>query len=224
MLPLFYFPITTTKIKIKDTRTTIKMSSEKTTITLVTGNANKLKEIVAILSNGKSVPSTEGATVGNYKIINKSIDLEEVQGTVDDVTIAKAKNAAKILNAPVLVEDTCLVFKAFNGLPGPYIKWFAKNLGLQGVINMLFKFEDKSAQAICTFGYCEGPDKPVKLFQGITEGKIVDQPRGPTNFGWDAIFEPVGYEQTYAELDKDVKNSISHRYKALAKVKEFLGN
>ncbi|ODV78616.1 Ham1-like protein [Suhomyces tanzawaensis NRRL Y-17324] len=186
-------------------------------ITFVTGNANKLKEVLAILST-----SEEALTqVGNFSITNQAIDLDEVQGTIDEVTIHKAKSAAEIIGGPVLVEDTCLGFTAFNDLPGPYIKWFVKSLGLAGIVDMLYKFEDKGARAITTIGYCEGPGQEVKLFQGITEGKIVSS-RGPTNFGWDSIFEPNGYDQTYAEMDKLVKNGLSHRYKALAKLKEYL--
>lgn len=199
------------------------MSKELKTITFVTGNTNKLKEFVAIISGGKAGVSESGAVVGDYKFINKALDLEEVQGTVDEVTIAKAKSAANLNDGPVLVEDTCLVFKAYNGLPGPYIKWFVKAIGLQGIIDMLYKFEDKSAQAITTFGYCEGPGKEVKLFQGITDGVIVEAPRGPDTFGWDSVFQPDGFTQTYAEMDKALKNSISHRSKALKKAKEFLG-
>ncbi|KAK6457056.1 inosine triphosphate pyrophosphatase [Scheffersomyces xylosifermentans] len=189
------------------------------TITFVTGNANKLKEVIAILSG----PQSEGgeSKVGKFTIVNQSINLDEVQGTIDEVTIHKAKSAAEILGGPVLVEDTCLGFNAFNNLPGPYIKWFVQSVGLQGLVDMLYKFEDKSANAICTFGYCEGPGKEVKLFQGITKGNIVES-RGPTNFGWDSVFEPEGFQQTYAELDKKVKNSISHRFKALDKLRDFL--
>lgn len=190
------------------------------TITFVTGNANKLKEVVSILSSG--TPSEDGtSTVGKFSITNKSLDLDEVQGTIEEVTIHKAKSAATILNGPVLVEDTCLGFEAFNDLPGPYIKWFVKSIGLQGLVDMLYKFENKGAHAICTFGYCEGPNSEVKLFQGKTKGNIVDS-RGPTNFGWDSIFEPEGFDKTYAELDKSVKNSISHRFKALDKLRDFL--
>ncbi|CAK7895077.1 inosine triphosphate pyrophosphatase [[Candida] anglica] len=189
-----------------------------TTITFVTGNANKLKEVVAILSNG----STDGsASVGKFTITNEKLDLEEVQGTIEEVTIHKAKSAAKIMNGPVLVEDTCLGFNAFKNLPGPYIKWFVEAIGLTGLVDMLYKFEDKSANAICTFGYCEGPDAEVKLFQGVTKGNIVDS-RGPTNFGWDSIFEPEGYTETYAEMDKKIKNTISHRFKALDLLRDFL--
>lgn len=180
------------------------------TITFVTGNANKLKEVVAILSD----------KVGDYNIINQSLDLDELQGTIEEVTIQKAKTASSIIDGPVLVEDTCLGFDAMNDLPGPYIKWFVNSIGLTGLVDMLYKFEDKGAKAICTFGYCEPGKEPI-LFQGITHGTIVDS-RGPTNFGWDSIFQPDGFKETYAEMDKSVKNTISHRFKALSKLKDYL--
>lgn len=188
------------------------------TITFVTGNQNKLKEVVAILGGA---PTAEGNKVGDFLITNQSLDIEEIQGTIDEVTIHKARSAANLVKGPVLVEDTCLAYNAFNDLPGPYIKWFVNGVGLQGLVDMLYKFEDKGAKAVCTFGYCEGPGKEVKLFQGITHGKIV-QSRGHQNFGWDSIFEPNGFNETYAELDKTVKNTISHRFKALDKVRNFL--
>lgn len=187
-----------------------------TTITFVTGNQNKLKEVVAILTKD----STDNK-IGKYTITNQSLDLLEVQGTVNDVTIHKTGEAARAIGGPVLVDDTCLGFNAMNDLPGPYIKWFVKSIGLTGLVKMLAQFEDKSAKAICTFGFCEGPNEPVQLFQGITDGTIVDS-RGPTDFGWDSIFEPVGYDQTYAEMDKLVKNTMSHRFKALDKLRHYL--
>lgn len=188
------------------------------TITFVTGNSNKLKEVIAILGGQ---PGPEGSKVGNFTVVNKSLDLDEVQGTIETVTIHKAKEAARQVNGAVLVEDTCLAFNAMNDLPGPYIKWFLKAIGLQGLVDMLYKFEDKGAKAVCTFGYCEGPESEVKLFQGITKGKIVDS-RGPTDFGWDSVFEPEGFNETYAEMNKSVKNTISHRFRALDKLREFL--
>lgn len=191
------------------------------TITFVTGNANKLKEVIAILSTSESQDGM--SKVGKYSITNKSLDLDEIQGTIEEVTINKAKAAANVLKGPVLVEDTCLGFEAFNNLPGPYIKWFVKSIGLSGLVDMLYKFENKGANAICTFGYCEGPDAEVKLFQGVTKGNIVDS-RGPTDFGWDSVFEPEGFDETYAEMDKKTKNTISHRFRALDKLRDFLTN
>lgn len=177
-------------------------------LTTTIGNANKLKETNAILG-------------AEAELTSKALDLEEVQGTVDEVTTAKAKTAAAIIGGPVLVEDTALCFNGLNGLPGPYIKWFLGSLGNQGLFDLLYKFEDKTAQAICTFGYCAGPGQEVQLFQGIQEGTIV-APRGEANFGWNPIFEPKGYDKTYAEMDGELKNSISHRFIALKKLRVFL--
>ncbi|KAK6521613.1 nucleoside triphosphate pyrophosphohydrolase ham1 [Arthrobotrys conoides] len=175
-------------------------------ITFVTGNAGKLAEVQAIL--------------GQYiKIDNHGLDLEEIQGTIEEVSSAKCKKAAEALQGPVLTEDTCLCFNALNGLPGPYIKWFMQGIGHGGLNKLLAGFEDKSAEAVCTFAFSEGPGSEPLIFQGRTQGKIVC-PRGPPKFGWDPIFEYEG--QTYAEMDKEKKNSVSHRGKALQKFKEFL--
>lgn len=184
------------------------------TLTFVTGNANKLKEFQAILcgDNGK---------VGAWTITNQGLDLDELQGSIEEVATHKAKQAADIVGGPVVVEDTCLGFNAMNNLPGPYVKWFVKLIGLTGLVDMLYKFDDKSANAITTVGYCEGPGNPVQLFQGITTGTIVDS-RGPTDFGWDLVFQPDGFEETYAEMRKTTKNEISQRLKALAKFRVFL--
>lgn len=183
-------------------------------ITFVTGNLNKLKEFQAIVEDSS--------------IVHQKIDLEEIQGSIAEISTKKAKAAANAIGGPVLVEDTCLVFNALSKpnleLPGPYIKWFLDSLGVEGLPKLLSGFEDKSAQAVCTFAYCEGPGCEVKLFQGVNDGIIVDVPRynGDSPFGWDPIFQPNGYKQTYGEMDKSLKNTISHRYKALVLVKKFL--
>ncbi|KAK3542654.1 hypothetical protein QTP86_031477 [Hemibagrus guttatus] len=143
----------------------------------------------------------------------------EYQGEPDEISVQKCKEAARQIDGPVIVEDTCLCFKALGGLPGPYIKWFLDKLKPEGLYKLLAGFEDKSAWALCTFAFSPGKEAPVQLFRGITEGKIVE-PRGPRDFGWDPCFQPDGYDKTYAELPKDVKNSISHRYRALAAMSE----
>lgn len=98
-----------------------------------------------------------------------------------------------------------------------------EKVGPEGLSKMLTGFEDKSATAVCTFAYTSGESDKVLLFQGKTEGKIVD-PRGPRDFGWDPCFQPNGFPQTYAELPKDVKNSISHRFKAVDALKNHFMN
>ncbi|XP_023809785.1 inosine triphosphate pyrophosphatase [Oryzias latipes] len=177
-------------------------------VVFVTGNAKKLEEVIQIL--GDKFPS---------KLVSKKIDLPEYQGEPDDISIQKCKEAARQIDGPVIVEDTCLCFRALGGLPGPYIKWFLDKLQPDGLYRLLAGFEDKSAWALCTFAFCAGKDQPVHLFRGRTEGKIV-APRGPPDFGWDPCFQPDGYDQTYAEMPKAVKNSISHRYRALVAMSE----
>ncbi|KAI8072883.1 inosine triphosphate pyrophosphatase [Gongronella butleri] len=177
-------------------------------LSFVTGNKNKLTEVQAILQ-------------GVIDVDSHKIDLPELQGTTQDIAIEKCKMAADILQGPCMTEDTCLCFNAMNGMPGPYIKWFLSSVGLEGLNKMLDGFEDRTAYALCTIGYCEGPGHEPVIFEGITPGRIV-RARGPTDFGWDPVFEPDGFDKTYAELDKETKNTISHRYRALEKLKEHL--
>eukprot|EP01023_Acetabularia_acetabulum_P010536 TRINITY_DN14793_c1_g4_i1.p2 TRINITY_DN14793_c1_g4~~TRINITY_DN14793_c1_g4_i1.p2 ORF type:complete len:256 (+),score=60.45 TRINITY_DN14793_c1_g4_i1:67-834(+) len=181
-------------------------------IVFATGNQKKLLEVKAILSAGEEVP---------FNIVAKKIDLPELQGDPEDIAKEKAKIASEQMKGGVLVEDTCLCYNALKGLPGPYIKWFLDKTGHEGLVKLLEGYEDKSGYAQCTFAYCEGPGAEAHVFVGKTNGLIVP-PRGPPDFGWDPIFLPEGYDETYAEMKNEEKNKISHRYRALQLVKEFL--
>merc|ERR1712151_1111312 len=102
------------------------------------------------------------------------------------------------------------------------IKWFLEKLGHDGLNKMLAGYEDKSAYAQCIFALSAGPGCEVRVFDGRTEGKIVPA-RGPTDFGWAPVFEPVeGSGLTYAEMQKVAKNAISHRGRALEKLRSWL--
>ncbi|KAJ2132783.1 nucleoside triphosphate pyrophosphohydrolase ham1 [Coemansia sp. RSA 1807] len=177
-------------------------------LTFVTGNKNKLREMQDLLC-------------GIVDLHNASLDLEEIQGTTQDVARAKCKQAAQLVNGPVITEDVALGFNAMNGLPGAYIKWFLNELGPHGLHTMLAGFEDKSGAAVCTVAYCEGPGSEPVLFEGIHKGTIV-APRGPAVFGWNPVFQPDGSSETYAEMSDEVKNSCSHRFLAVEKLKAFL--
>ena len=177
-------------------------------ITFVTSNKGKLKEITAIL--GK---------IG-VEFVPRNIDLPELQlDTSEKVAVYKAREAATRVNGPVLVNDTALHFNALNGLPGAYIRAFSDKLTPEQLTKLLDGFEDKTAYVTCSVGYCEGPDKDPIVFTGRVNGKIVP-PRGDGGFGFDPIFLPDGYDKTYAELPAETKNSMSHRYLALMKLKE----
>ncbi|XP_009951286.1 PREDICTED: inosine triphosphate pyrophosphatase, partial [Leptosomus discolor] len=133
------------------------------------------------------------------------------------------------VQGPVIVEDTCLCFNALGGLPGPYIKWFLEKLKPEGLYKLLAGFEDKSAYALCTFAFSTGnPEEPVKLFKGQTHAEggcswwvlnaAAILPSGA--YQYLILFSPL-ISLCYAELPKAVKNSISHRYRALSELSAF---
>eukprot|EP00992_Anisonema_acinus_P002456 TRINITY_DN10715_c0_g1_i1.p1 TRINITY_DN10715_c0_g1~~TRINITY_DN10715_c0_g1_i1.p1 ORF type:complete len:201 (-),score=65.47 TRINITY_DN10715_c0_g1_i1:44-646(-) len=184
------------------------MAGRRKVVTFVTGNKNKLAEVQAIIGD-------------EFEVKSFKADLPELQGEPAAISAEKCRLAARQVGGPVLVEDTCLCFGALGGLPGPYIKWFLDKIGHDGLNRMLHGFDDHSAYALCTFSYADGPEAEPVTFEGRTDGRIVPA-RGPPDFGWDPIFEPSGFDQTYAELPKATKNGISHRGRALEKVRVHL--
>ena len=107
---------------------------------------------------------------------------------------------------------------------GVYIKWFLEKLGRDGLPKLIDAWPDKTGYAQCIFAFCGGPGQDVKLFVGRTPGTIVAPrfPEGVSVFGWDPIFQPDGFSETYAEMDKTIKNRISHRFRALDQLRSHL--
>ena len=172
-------------------------------IIFLTGNKGKLEEAKAI------IPEIEG----------QEIDLPEIQ-EIDAKKIIENKlnEASKHLDGGLIVEDTSLYFEGLNGLPGPLIKWFMKTIGNDGLVKITNSFGNK-AEAKTWIGYLS--EGKVEFFEGVVEGKIVE-PRGKNGFGWDAIFQPEGYEKTFAEMTMEEKNKLSMRKMAFEKLKEYL--
>jgi len=201
-------------LKLKDRPAKRSKISLKPIITFVTGNKKKLEEVKQILS------SSEGDAA--FELTNVKLDLPELQGDPVEIATEKCRLAAKKVKGAVFTEDTSLCFNALNGLPGPYIKWFLDNCGHTGLNKMLDGFEDRTAYAQTIVAYTTGPDAEIHVFDGRTDGKIVTA-RGPTDFGWDPVFEPnEGHGKTYAEMSKDFKNTISHRGRSFEKFRTFL--
>ena len=150
------------------------------------------------------------------------LDLPEIQGDPEQVAYAKCKAAQLYVKGPVLVEDSSLCFNALGGLPGVYIRWFLAKVGLYGLVSLLMPYSDKSAYGQCIYALSD-VSGTVHLFTGRQNGQIVN-PRGPTHFGWDAIFQPDGYSETYAEMSKETKNKTSDRAIALLKLTRHLEN
>jgi inosine triphosphate pyrophosphatase len=171
-----------------------------------TSNTNKLRELSTLLE---------------HELISVPLDLQEIQTTdLHELLKFKLQQAYEELHAPVIVEDTSLYFDAWNELPGPLIKWFLTGLGLEGIVQALSQFKDKSAQAVCCLAFTDD-GKTMHFFEGKLKGLIVE-PRGSRNFGWDAIFQAAGQQQTFGEMSAEEKNRISPRGKTAAEFRQFL--
>jgi inosine triphosphate pyrophosphatase len=178
-------------------------------IEFITSNKGKYEEAKLILSD--------------WEIEQVNIDLTEIQGNRFDIMKAKTKEALRIINRPLFVEDVSLCCSAIGGLPGPYIKDFLKTIGDDGLYELIHKYEDHSVQTICVVGYIKPGSEPL-FFEGIVEGNIV-APRGKHKhgvYGWNPIVQPLGSNKTYGEMSIEEQSKCSMRSIALNKLKHFL--
>ena len=173
----------------------------------VTGNDNKVREAGDIL--GVSLEQVEVRGIFEIQTLN-----------IEELVKHKCQQAYDSLKCPVLVEDSGLLFNAWNGLPGALVKWFECTVGYEGMLKMLQSFEYRNATAVCCFAIHDGEN--IHIARGEIEGTIANKIRGSNGFGWDVFFIPDGYEKTFAEMPSEDKNAISHRKKALENLKILL--
>ncbi len=174
-------------------------------ITLITGNAGKAKEVARYLG---------------FPVDHVALDLHEIQSlNLEEIVREKAASAYEKVKIPVLVEDVSLIFTALGNLPGPLVKWFEKELGLEGLARLV-DGKDRSCTATVCYGYHDG--KEIHLASGSMKGNVADHPRGDKGFGWSPIFIPKGMSRTYAELSLEERDPIAMRRKALKKLREVL--
>jgi XTP/dITP diphosphohydrolase len=203
-------------------------------IVFATNNQHKLDEIRSIL--GKSIE------VLSLNDIDCHVDIPETGQTLEENALQKAQYIYDNYHMSVFADDTGLEVEALNGAPGIYSARYAsmandnsashdseanmtrllKELGennnrkarFRTVIALILKKD------VCPCG-CTSI-KEIHKFEGIVDGEIIRERRGGEGFGYDPIFQPDGYDKTFAELGMDIKNHISHRARAVQKLAEFL--
>jgi len=175
-------------------------------ITLITANPRKAEQLQKHIS---------------CPVSHQALDLSKIQ-SLDVIAVAKdkAQRAFTLLNGPVIVEDTALIFKALGGLPGPLIKWFLEAVGSQGLCALLSTHPDRTATAVTCIAYQDKHGQHV--FTGETTGKIADAPHHHTDFGWNNIFIPDGSQITWAEMSVVNMEKDSMRLQAVRKLNEYL--
>lgn len=173
-------------------------------LTFVTGSLSKFSEALVLFPN----------------LVHANCELPEIQESNSKVILdAKVEAARKVVEGDFFVEDVSLVFEALAPFPGPLIKWFVRDVGLESLAAMAAKLGNTRAKASCRLGAML--DGKYHYFEGEICGHI-RQPRGDNGFGWDAIFCPGSSEQTFAEMSDIQKQKYSMRIIVLQKLKETL--
>lgn len=190
-------------------------------IVFATNNKHKLDEVRNILGDGFEVVSL--AEIGCTE------DIPETGSTLKENAQQKAEYIYKKYGIPCFADDTGLEVEALGGEPGIYSARYA-------AINNAGEGHDSEANMTVLLQKLNGKQNrnahfktviclmtsETLFFEGIVEGKITMERSGAEGFGYDPIFQPEGYDKTFAELGNDVKNGISHRARAVAKLAEYL--
>lgn len=198
-------------------------------IVFATNNQHKLQEIRDILGSEFEIVS--------LKDIGCDVDIPETGNTLEENAMQKAQYVYYHYNLSCFADDTGLEVEALNGEPGVHSARYAEGTNhdseanmakllrnLEGKDNRKARFRTVIAliqkQDVCPCG-CTSIKK-VNRFEGIVDGSIATEKHGTAGFGYDPIFVPEGYDKSFAELGESIKNGISHRARAVAKLAEYL--
>lgn len=198
-------------------------------IVFATNNQHKLQEIRDILGSEFEIVS--------LKEIGCDVDIPETGNTLEENAMQKAQYVYDHYNLSCFADDTGLEVEALNGEPGVHSARYAEGTdhdseanmakllrNLEGKDNRKARFRTVIAliqkQDVCPCG-CTSIKK-VNRFEGIVDGSIATEKHGTAGFGYDPIFVPKGYDKSFAELGESIKNGISHRARAVAKLAEYL--
>jgi XTP/dITP diphosphohydrolase len=190
---------------------------------LVLGSRNKkkLRELVDLLSD-----LVEVTDLSPYPA---APEVEETGSTFEENARLKATTLAPVLKEWVLGEDSGLVVPALDGQPGVYSARWAGQQGDDAANNakLLAEFaskagDDRAAYYVSTAALADPTGKIVALVDGKCRGRIVTEPRGGGGFGYDPLFEIPEYHRTFGELSAVVKHALSHRGRAIAKLRPIV--
>jgi len=182
-----------------------------------THNKNKLKEVKSLMPSAITLLSLDD--------INFQSEIEETSATIEGNALLKAQTIYKQTGRNCFADDSGLLVDALNGAPGVYSARYAgeqKNNedNLQKLLFDLRNIETRDAHFKTVMALII--DGKEYQFEGIVTGKIISEKIGTHGFGYDPIFVPDGYTETFAQLSSEIKNTISHRARALQKMLAFI--
>lgn len=188
-------------------------------LVFATNNKHKLAELQAMLGDRISLLSLND--------IGCNEEIPEDQDTLEGNASQKAFFIYNKFGYNCFADDTGLEIEALNGEPGVFSARYAgeeksAEANMDKVLVCLFKINNRKARFRTVISLVI--DGVEKQFEGIVDGKILDEKRGASGFGYDPIFQPDGFSQTFAEMDLTSKNIISHRGRAVEKLVLYLKN
>ncbi len=191
-------------------------------IVLATRNKKKIEEIKRITAD---LPIAI-LSLDNFPDCPETV---ENQDTFEGNAVKKAVEVCRYTGKPALADDSGLEVDALNGSPGVYSARYAGGSGGNDVKNYekvlselkSVPVEKRGAQFVCCMALVF-PDGKIETFSGYAKGRIGSEPKGKSGFGYDPVFIPAGHEKTFAEMTGLEKDNLSHRGKALEKLKQFL--
>jgi len=186
-------------------------------LVFATNNLNKLKEIQQIVGNEYDI-------IG-LKDIGCNKDIPETENTLEGNALLKAKYVKNNYNLDCFADDTGLEIEALNGRPGVHSARYAgddciSENNIEKVLHELENINNRKARFRTVISLILGNKE--YSFEGIVNGKIIDDKIGNEGFGYDPIFIPEGYKETFAQMPLSEKNKISHRALAMKKLIDFL--
>lgn len=187
-------------------------------IVVATANRHKVEEYRELLADQK----VELKSLLDYPGFP---GVEENGKTFRENAGIKALAACNYCDVPAFADDSGLEVEALGGAPGIYSARYAAN-DRECVARLLRELDgvtDRRARFVCAIAIAINGEV-IETFEGCVNGRIIDAPRGENGFGYDPVFVPDGYEQTFGELAAEIKNKISHRAKAFAAALEFVEN
>lgn len=193
------------------------------TLVFASNNAHKLEEIRAILGEQYEVKS--------LKDIECEVDIPETGSTFRENALQKATYVKEHFGFDCFADDSGLQVEALGGEPGVYSARYAVKNGVKvegnkddANMNVLLEklANEENRKACFRTSIALIYEGKTHYFDGTVEGRIIREKRGDGGFGYDPIFIPDGYDKTFAELGNEIKNGISHRARAVAKLAEFL--
>jgi len=183
-------------------------------LVIATRNAHKLEEIRAIFN-------FQGLELSSALDFPTIPDTVEDRDTFEGNAIKKARELCAATGLPCIADDSGLEVDALGGSPGVYSARYAGEpcddaANNQKLLRELTGKESRRARFVTALALCRPGKEPVTV-KGTCEGVIVETPRGTSGFGYDPLFVPDGYNESFAELPASTKNKISHRANALSK-------